>query len=81
MVFYSYDYRVAGHMTWKDVNYLARQNGGSLDTHYKSKAPAAQDTRWVFTDENGYGAFVRSVERKHMTFKADPESLSAVVWF
>jgi hypothetical protein len=77
----TYDRRVAGHMSWKDVDYLARQNGGRMDRSHRPIAPAAQDTRWVFTDENGYGAFVSSLERKHMNFKADPELLSVMVWF
>jgi hypothetical protein len=54
-----------------------------LDRSYRAKSDAAQDTRWVFKEHklDGYEAFVRVLQQKFMNFKADPNTLSVVVWF
>ena len=74
----------AASMSWKDVNELSKQYGGSLDRSYRSRAPAAQDTRWTFKEDGfgpGYSEFVRDLKHSHMNFKADNDTLSVVVWF
>jgi hypothetical protein len=78
---YSYDHRVAGHLSWKDVHEKAVELGGELDKYYKSRAISGQDTKWVFTDKGQWREFVQSLQRAHMTMEGDPASLGVVVWF
>lgn len=82
---YSYDRseRVAGSgwLSWKQVDELSHKFNGTLDKDYKSKSEASQDTRWKFKSKGDWNMFVEALQKNKMTFKGDPRTMMAVVWF
>lgn len=78
-----YDRRVAGHMSWREVNELAKRHGGQLDKHYVPR-DVSLDDKWDFENEDGFREFVKVLGQKHMGFNAresdNKDTFSVTVW-
>ena len=71
--------KIAGTLSWKNVNELAKKHNGYLDKRYKSKSDAAQDTKWSFKSFDDRNEFIYELQQNHMTIKT--ESPGVIVWF
>lgn len=79
---YSYDRAAgSGFLSWEDVNVLSKKHKGRLDKAYKSKSDAAQDTRWLFSDEDAMDEFRAVLDKKFMSYSTDRKTNSVIVRF
>ena len=68
-------------LSWKDVNDFSKKHKGRLDKDYKSKSDAAQDTRWIFSDEDALDDFRDVLAKKKMSYSTDRKTNSVIVRF